>query len=133
MVGLVDRQIQYLSATHVGKTHDKKVVDKEQLSLPPDTWITHDLGFKGCELGERVKVVQPYKKPPRGALTEEEKAHNRWLASIRVTVEHVISGIKRCRCVKDVYRNTTPGFEDLILLLACGLHNFRTAHRHHVY
>lgn len=45
-------------------------------------------------------------------------------------VEHVISGIKRCRIVKDVSRNTKKDFEDLAMEIACGLHNFRQSLRH---
>lgn len=41
-------------------------------------------------------------------------------------VEHVIAGIKRCRIIKDVFRNTKEQYEDLVMELACGLHNFRT-------
>jgi hypothetical protein len=51
---------------------------------------------------------------------------------VRIVVEHVISGIKRCRIVKDVYRNTKKHFEDLVMEIACGLHNFRQACRHPV-
>jgi hypothetical protein len=44
-------------------------------------------------------------------------------------VEHVIAGVKRCRIVKDVFRNTTEAFDDLVMELACGLHNFRVNFR----
>jgi hypothetical protein len=44
-------------------------------------------------------------------------------------VEHVISGIKRCRIVKDIFRNTRAGFEDMVMEIACGLHNFRQKYR----
>jgi hypothetical protein len=44
-------------------------------------------------------------------------------------VEHAISGIKRSRSVKDVLRNTKGGFSDLVMVIACGLHNLRVDHR----
>jgi len=44
-------------------------------------------------------------------------------------VEHVIAGIKRSRSVKDVLRNTKDGFSDLVMVIACGLHNLRVDHR----
>jgi hypothetical protein len=31
--------------------------------------------------------------------------------------------------VKDMLRNTKEGFSDLIMVIACGLHNFRVQHR----
>ena len=73
-----------------------------------------------------VEIHQPKKKPRGGELTNEEKEQNRLIASIRIVVEHIISGIKRCRIVKEVYRNTKLGYADLVMELACGLHNFRS-------
>jgi hypothetical protein len=62
-------------------------------------------------------------------LTAKEKENNRKLSQIRVKVEHAISGIKRCRIVKDVLRNTKDDFSDLVMGVACGLHNHRVDHR----
>jgi len=62
-------------------------------------------------------------------LTDKEKENNRKLSKVRVKVEHAISGIKRSRTVKDIFRNTKDGFSDLVMVLACGLHNFRVDHR----
>ncbi len=50
---------------------------------------------------------------------------NRAISSSRIVVEHVIAGIKRCRIVKDVLRNTRIEFEDMVMEIACALHNFR--------
>ena len=49
---------------------------------------------------------------------------------MRIEVEHVIAGIKRCRIVKDVLRLTKEGISDLVLAIACGLPNLRVACRH---
>jgi len=62
-------------------------------------------------------------------LTDKEKENNRKLSKVRVKVEHAISGIKRSRTVKDILRNTKDGFSDLVMVIACGLHNFRVDHR----
>jgi hypothetical protein len=62
-------------------------------------------------------------------LTTKEKEHNRKLSQIRVKVEHAISGVKRSRIVKDVLRNTKDGFSDLVMVIACCLHNLRVDHR----
>jgi hypothetical protein len=45
-------------------------------------------------------------------------------------VEHVIAGVKRCRMVKDVVRLTKEGVADLVMEIACGLHNLRVSCRH---
>jgi hypothetical protein len=44
-------------------------------------------------------------------------------------VENVIAGIKRCRAAKDIFRNTKRKFDDLVMEIACGLHNFRVESR----
>lgn len=55
---------------------------------------------------------------------------NRLFASARVVVEHVISGVKRCRIVKDILRLIREGISDRVMEIACGLHNLRMACRH---
>jgi hypothetical protein len=44
-------------------------------------------------------------------------------------VEHAIAGVKRSRTVKDVLRNTKDNFSDLVMVIACSLHNLRVDHR----
>ena len=55
---------------------------------------------------------------------------NHLIASVRIIVEHVIAGVKRCRIVKDVFRLTTDGMSDMVMEIACGLHNLRVSCRH---
>ena len=54
---------------------------------------------------------------------------NRKLARVRVRVEHALAGVKRCRIVKDVLRNTKEGDSDSVMEAACGLHNLRVKNR----
>jgi hypothetical protein len=42
----------------------------------------------------------------------------------------VIAGVKRCRIVKDVLRLTKTGIADMVMEIACGLHNLRVSCRH---
>jgi hypothetical protein len=70
--------------------------------------------------------IEARKKPKSRELTAEEKAENQIISSIRIVVEHIISGIKRCRIVKDIFRNTKAFFADQVMEIACGLYNFRT-------
>jgi hypothetical protein len=44
-------------------------------------------------------------------------------------VEHALSGVKRCRIVKDVLRNTGEALSDSAMEAACGLHNLRIENR----
>ena len=120
-----DRKVKYLSGTCEGKKSDKKLCDEENPTFPEDITLYKDKGFQGYE-PEGVETRQPKKKPKGGELSVEEKVENAVISGTRIVVEHVISGIKRCRIVKDVFRNTKKDFCDLVMEIACGLHNFRT-------
>lgn len=130
--GLEDRQVKYLGAVHEGKKHDKKICDEEGTRLPEGADLYRDSGFQGHEV-PGATVHQPTKKPRGGRLTDEQKEANRLISSIRVVIEHIIAGVKRCRIVKDVFRSTKEGFDDLAMELACGLHNFRSHRRRQSY
>ena len=54
---------------------------------------------------------------------------NQVIASVRIEVEHVIAGIKRCRIVKETLRLTQDGISDMVMEIACGLHNLRVSQR----
>ena len=59
-----------------------------------------------------------------------DKFLNHLVSSVRIIVENVIAGVKRCRIVKDVLRLTKAGIADLVMEIACGLHNLRVSCRH---
>lgn len=63
-------------------------------------------------------------------MTKIDKFFNRLISSVRIVVENVISGIKRCRIVKDVLRLTKENISDVVMEIACGLHNLRVTFRH---
>jgi hypothetical protein len=128
VVGLNDRTVKYLSKTCYGKTHDKEIADEAQLRYPAATPLYQDKGFQGYA-PEGVIIHQPKKKPRGGELTQEEKEKNRLISQLRVIVEHVISGIKRIKIVSEVFRNTKDAYDDVVMSIACGLHNLRTDHR----
>ena len=70
------------------------------------------------------------KKPKNKELSVAERVLNRMISGVRVVVEHVIAGVKRCRIIKDVLRLTTPGVSEVVMEIACGLHNLRVDCRH---
>jgi hypothetical protein len=125
-----DHLVRYLSQTFAGRIHDKRICDEEGYTFPPGCVLFKDTGFQGFEPAN-VCTYQPKKKPRNQELRAEEKAENQMISSIRVLVEHVIGSVKRCRIVHDVLRNTKPHFDDLVMEVACGLHNFRTMLRYH--
>ena len=108
--------------------HDKKAADQAQLSFPEGSQLHQDSGFQGFA-PEGVIIYQPKKKPRGQELAAADQSRNTLLAHLRITVEHVIAGVKRCRIVKDRFRNTKPRFADLVMLVACGLHNLRATVR----
>ena len=74
-------------------------------------------------MGLRFKCQ--WKSPKAKNWQDEQKQENREIFRFRVLVEHAICGAKRCRIVKDRLRCHKFGFEDLVMELACGLHNFK--------
>jgi hypothetical protein len=62
-------------------------------------------------------------------LTEVDKFLNRLISKVRIVVENVICGIKRCRIVKDTLRLTRENVSDMVMEIACGLHNLRVTFR----
>src|ERR687893_3179829 len=125
IVDIEERLVRYLSETYPGRIHDKRICDIEEPVFPLEINLFQDTGFQGYQpLG--VTIYQPKKKPKSRELTAEEKAENQIISSIRIVVEHIISGIKRCRIIKDIFRNTKAFFADQVMEIACGLYNFRT-------
>jgi len=62
-------------------------------------------------------------------LSVADEWFNGIISSVRIVVEHVIAGVKRCRIVKDVLRLTKKGISDRVMEVACGLHNLRVCCR----
>ena len=124
-----NRRILYLSKTRDGTVHDKKIIDEEKLSChDPNLMACVDSGFQGLSIGS-LKIVSPKKNTKLHKLSDSDKEQNRAISSLRVVVEHSIAGVKISRSVQDVYRNMTKGFDDLLMSVACGLHNLRVEHR----
>jgi hypothetical protein len=121
-------KVLYLSGTHEGKKHDKKIADEEDYRFPPGSKLLKDTGFQGYQPAG-VVVLQPKKKPRNGELTPDEKVINRAISSLRVEVEHQIGGVKRCQILVQKFRNRVEHFVDDVMETACGLHNFRLSYR----
>ncbi len=89
-----------LDPGHRGPTADKRLYEQSTVAeYYPKAAKQGDLAYQGIA-GVRV----PHKKPKGGYLTDEQRAENRLLASVRVHVEHGIRRIKGWRIVRDDYR-----------------------------
>ena len=124
MISNEQKRILWLSKTYDGHVHDKKIMDKHPLSLPVGITLWQDSGFLGY-YPENATVMMPLKKPKGKDLSQEQKDSNKEISSYRILVEHAIGGVKKCRIVKERFRCRKFGFDDLVMLIACGLHNFR--------
>jgi len=121
-------KVVFLSDTHEGKKHDKKIADEEGYEFPPDSTLWQDTGFQGYA-PEGVQIEQPTKKPRNAELSVAQKEENQRISKIRVEVEHQIGGIKRCQILVQKFRNRVDHYADDVMETACGLHNFRLTHR----
>lgn len=104
------------------------MADAEQIVYPLGATLYQDTGFQGYAPAS-VLTQQPKKKPRGHELSVGDKFWNSLLSSVRIVVEHSLSGVKRSRIVKDVLRNTKEGFSDLVMEVACALHNLRVTFR----
>jgi hypothetical protein len=127
-----ERLVRSLSRTYAGRLHDNRLCDAEDSTFPPGCVLCKDTGFQGYEPAH-VCTYQPKKKPRGQDLSPEDNAENTMISRIRLLVEQVISSVKRCRIVHAVFRNTTAQFDDLVMEIACGLHNFRTTLRYNAF
>ncbi len=107
---------------------DVTPTDESNYQLPEGSVLGQDSGFQGF-IAPGVTILQPKKKPPKGKLTDEEKADNRWISHIRVLVEHSIGGVKVYRIVHDTIRHWIPEIRDQVMEICCGLYNFRIRHQ----
>jgi DDE superfamily endonuclease len=121
-------KIKGLSQTHPGSVHDKKMADQTRWRWPKGGTLLQDTGFAGYT-PSGIDALMPRKKPKGQPLDAHWKAINRAISRLRVRVEHAIAGVKRCHIVADIYRNFKTGFEDAVILSACGLHNLRVSCR----
>lgn len=127
-----NQEVLYLSKTRDGSVHDKTTIEEEGLSpgkhkVPISLGL--DLGFEGLEI-PGFKMILPNKKPKGKELSEVAKSQNKTFSQIRVKVENAICGVKRSHAVFDTYRNIKEGTDDLLMSVACGLHNVRVAYRY---
>ena len=123
-----EKRVVYLGPTSPGSVHDKKLADESGLTYPTDALVVKDTGFQGYEPPD-TDTLQPEKKPRGREHHPIQKTINQVISRVRVTVEHAIAGVKRCRIVADTFRNWRHGMVDEVMLAASGLHNLRVAAR----
>jgi hypothetical protein len=138
VIATLTTYILYIGVTFKGKNHDYNMFKKE--FKPGLNWFNQfnvyvDLGYLGFAGDYKTKkLLIPYKKPkksknnPNPQLTEEQKAHNRKVSSIRVRAEHAIRGMKRYRCSSDRCRNRIDDTKNFFKILSAALWNFNLSY-----
>jgi DDE superfamily endonuclease/Helix-turn-helix of DDE superfamily endonuclease len=122
------KRIVLLGETQGGRVHDYPLLQASGWlpRLPAGLRLWVDRGFQGIEqAAPQLAVFQPRKKPRGGRLPGWARGLNRLVAQVRVRAEHAIAGIKRLRCLTDVYRNRRPAMEDQLMVVGCGLWNLQ--------
>jgi hypothetical protein len=100
-------QIEAVSASVPGSTHDltllvgSGVLDR----IGEGEGGMMDKGYLGVEKHRPgVPLVLPHRKPRGGALSDEQRAHNREVARHRIVVEHAMAQLSRFTVLRQVFR-----------------------------
>ena len=117
-------RVVLLTPTAPGRRHDKAEADRARVRLAATTRLLGDSGFQGYEAGQ-AKVCTPRKKRRGRALHWRHRRANRTLAQERVAVEHALASVKRLSILRQPLRARRKGTADAVMLIGCGLHNFR--------
>jgi hypothetical protein len=67
VTSLEGEDVDFLSRTYVGKTHDKTIADQEDISYPPGATLYKDTGFQGYEPAVAETCQAKKKAAPRRA------------------------------------------------------------------
>ncbi len=118
------KKIVYLSETYEGSVHDKKIADEADIEFEKTIRLLQDSGFQGFSPKNAI-IEMPEKKPKGKELTDTQKQENKKKAAERVLIEHAIGSIKVWRILKDKIRSYRHNLRDEVILIACGLHNFK--------
>jgi len=120
------KRVLILTPTCEGREHDYTMFKETELGdvIPVQCLVFVDSGFQGMQTDyPHLIVLIPIKKPKGGDLSEVEKKFNKVIAQCRVLSENTIAGIKRLRCVADIFRNKRAAMADTFMELACGIWN----------
>jgi hypothetical protein len=111
--------LQYISDPLPGSVHDAEAFRQAGLPgilLPGNS--AADLGYLGLGL------ITPYRKPPGGELTSEQKEFNKAVSKIRAPVERAIANFKVWRVMHTDYRRPLGTYRDTFNAVR-GLHFFQ--------
>lgn len=98
-----------------GRRFDGKIFQENQGRLPDSVQYEGDKAYQGQE-----RMTTPFKIPPNGELTNEQKAFNAALGKRRIAAEHTIREIRIFRVAKETFR-MADGMYQSVMGCVCGL------------
>lgn len=124
-----NKRILSVSSSVEGKRADKKLFEDDPVSLmfPKDAVGMADKAYlRADQVSPYLRMIIPKKKPPGRELTQEEKATNKAISSIRVRVEHPISYLKHFNILSQRFRGRVQNREniDLPIKTIAAIYNF---------
>ena len=100
-----------------GREHDFKLFKRSNIEFAELSEVLGDRSYQGLQ-HFHANSQTPQRKPPKQPLSKAAKRANRELASLRITVEHVIRDLKIFRILKETYRNKRRRFGLRLHLIA---------------
>lgn len=100
-----------------GREHDFKLFKRSNIQFYELSEVLGDRGYQGLQHFHSNSQT-PQRKPPKKPLSKAAQKANRKLASLRITVEHVIRDLKIFRILKETYRNKRRRFGLRLHLIA---------------
>ncbi len=98
-----------------GSRFDGNIFKENQGRLPDSTQYEGDKAYQG-----QGRMTTPFKIPPKGELTKEQKEFNRVLGERRIYVEHKIREIRIFRISGETFRMADKIY-DTVMGSVCGL------------
>ena len=86
--------------------------------------IKADSGYQGIS-NLHQNSQTPIKKPKNGALSKEDKEHNKQLSKKRILIENINAKVKVFKITSNKYRNRCKRFAFRVSLI-CGIINFES-------
>jgi len=130
-----DKRILFVSKLYNGSVHEEKMADeqiKDNASVFASKELRVDLGFLGIDKQLKdCKVEIPEKKKKNQELTVQQKEANKEKGKNRISIEHVIGGMKRYRLIMERIRIRNLPLLDAIVGVCAGLWNFQSHYPSH--
>ena len=118
-----DRACLVCGSHRSGKTHDKTIAEA-QCTIPYPCILWQEIGYQSYA-PRNMAIIQPTKKPRGKEFTADQKDENKTISSIRIKVEHTISGIRTQRGVSGHCQLRKDRFVDKIFSLSTCILNWR--------